>query len=240
MEKAMEKVEHSDFFRKLSDQFQSLKLPETLIRPLAAKVNANGSILTIQVSANESVRRQSAYLEGNSTSHQNTAEIGMEIVVYGVGSILSSEVSRCQLSLALLLRKKFLYIANVLVFDPVLTALEQKVITCLGCSMLMHNEEGRRTVKVPTVFYMPHCEVTLYDNLLQANWVDHHLSSLAILGNSFGVYQERWSTSPNFKIPRPNYVLQLQKHVEEHTIDASSFPVQSAFNDMSWHLFPLK
>ncbi|CAI5987655.1 unnamed protein product [Closterium sp. NIES-64] len=55
------------------------------------------------------------------------------------------------------------------VFDPVLSPAELSALALLGVHCLPSNEEGRRTVVVPTLFYMPHCEAFLYNNVLEAN-----------------------------------------------------------------------
>lgn len=43
----------------------------------------------------------------------------------------------------------------------------------------------------PTLFYMPHCEEWMYDNVLAANWGSEQLRRVAILGNSFRNYYDR-------------------------------------------------
>lgn len=97
-------------------------------------------------------------------------ELEMPMVIYGIGSIESYETPRFQLSLAILMKRKFNWIGDVEVFDPILSATESRVLESLGCSVLSVNEQGRRRATKPTLFYMPHCEAELYNNLLQANW----------------------------------------------------------------------
>jgi hypothetical protein len=46
----------------------------------------------------------------------------VEVVVLGVGSILDSEVSRCQMGLALVMKERFSCIGKILVHDLVLSA----------------------------------------------------------------------------------------------------------------------
>lgn len=40
---------------------------------------------------------------------------------------------------------------------------------------------------------MPHCGKAMYNNLLWANWSAERLPRVAIIGNSFTSYSERWS-----------------------------------------------
>jgi hypothetical protein len=48
-----------------------------------------------------------------------------------------------------------------------------------------HLQEGKRQCEKTTVFYMPHCGKSLYNNLLFANWSPDRLCQLIIIGNSF-------------------------------------------------------
>lgn len=181
-------------------------------------------------------------LVGHKDSHirlDSNEQWDLQIVVYGLGKIAESEVSRCQFSLVLLLKQHFPWISSIEVYDPVLSQSECKVIQGLGCSPIAVNEEGRRTIDRPTVFYMPHCEDWLYDNLLQANWTPQKLSRLVILGNSFSSYQERWSSLLGVRSkPPPTYVLQLQQSADEIPLVATSSLELPVFNNMSWHFFP--
>lgn len=51
-------------------------------------------------------------------------------------------------------------------------------------------QEGKRSVTVGTLFYMPRCGALLYNNVLWANW-GPSLRNVAILGNSFAAYALR-------------------------------------------------
>lgn len=58
----------------------------------------------------------------------------------------------------------------------------------------------------------------LCDNLLAANWSPSALSQLAILGNSFSTYRERWSGALKPKTVRPDKLLQLVEHGESFAV----------------------
>ncbi|KAG0496015.1 hypothetical protein HPP92_000706 [Vanilla planifolia] len=115
----------------------------------------------------------------------------IQIVAYGIGSIESYEVPRLQLALAILLMQELgvRVAGSIEVFDPILSSVECAVVAALGCTVVSVDEGGRREATVPTLFYMPHCELVLYDSLLEANWKPAMLKRLVVLGNSFGVYE---------------------------------------------------
>eukprot|EP00249_Psilotum_nudum_P013450 c24338_g1_i1 orf=222-1397(+) len=165
------------------------------------------------------------------------SEWRLDIVAYGVGSIADSEVSRCQLSLILLLKRNFQWVRKIEVFDPILSQIERNVIHRLDCSLITANEEGSRSIDRPTLFYMPHCEAWLYDNVLRANWSRQSLNQLIVLGNSFSRYQEIWSFEGNKRESPPTFVLKLQKYSLEIPFEATSSLRLNVFNNMSWHFF---
>lgn len=48
--------------------------------------------------------------------------------------------------------------------------------------VLKENTFGKYAVGGSTVFYMPHCDCHLYNNVLRANWSPQQLCKIAILG----------------------------------------------------------
>lgn len=117
------------------------------------------------------------------------SELKMQMVIYGIGSLLSEyKCSILQLCLAKLLRKHVDWIGEIEVFDPILTSSEIEVLELMGCSVLKHNEEARRKAIKPTLFFMPHCDLQLYNNLLEANWEPSLLRNVVIFGNSLKSY----------------------------------------------------
>ncbi|KAF6136507.1 hypothetical protein GIB67_035066 [Kingdonia uniflora] len=117
------------------------------------------------------------------------SESEMQMVIYGIGSIESYETPRLQLALAILIKRNFDWVGDIEVFDPVFSTTECAVLKALGCSVLSVNEQGRRQALKPTMFFMPHCEAVLYDNLLQANWGAEFLNRIVLFGNCFSKYE---------------------------------------------------
>lgn len=119
----------------------------------------------------------------------------LQVVLYGVGVIdphnnenTDVEPQHMQLCLAILMRENFEWVRDIVVYDPVLSTIEQEAINALDCNFLSVNENGRRTVNRPTLFFMPHCDLSLTDNVLQANWTHENLNKIIILGNSLKNY----------------------------------------------------
>lgn len=166
------------------------------------------------------------------------AETKFQLVIYGIGSIESYETPRVQLSLAVLMKRKFSWIGDIEVFDPILSATESRVLEDLGCSVLSVNEQGRRRVLKPTLFFMPHCEAELYNNLLQANWTTESLNRMVLFGNSFEMYQENVSMFKNRSIVNfTTHILAAQRFTDEFSIEMVSDDYFPAFHDSSWHFF---
>jgi hypothetical protein len=46
-----------------------------------------------------------------------------------------------------------------LLFDPAFSEADRLLLQGLGLAVIGENEEGRRCVEGPTLFYLPHCEV---------------------------------------------------------------------------------
>lgn len=165
------------------------------------------------------------------------SELKLQMVIYGIGSIESFENPRLQLSLALLLKRTFSWIGGIEVFDPILSATESRVLEFLGCSVLSINEQGRRKVQKPSMFFMPHCEAGLYDNLLQENWRVERLNNLVIFGNSFENYEQLVYEFKHSAVASARHILSARKFTDEFKIKTVSDDFFGAFHDLSWHFF---
>lgn len=99
------------------------------------------------------------------------------------------------------------YHFSMLVFDPVIGKLEISVLEELKCGVMKENEQGKRCCYIPpteagqsedtilgprgvgeveeqalwrpTLFFMPHCPMRLYSNLLWANWSSQGMCGIA-------------------------------------------------------------
>jgi SRR1 len=141
-----------------------------------------------------------------------------ELVCYGIGSMTSvarsSNNAKYQLAFALCLRDALRAGRSIdealeqqqcvtSVYDPVMTSLDDAILIALKITVIDENEQGKRPITViknnsssssssssVTVFWMPHCPMRLYSNVLWSNW-GANLSSIIIIGNSFTSYSDR-------------------------------------------------
>ncbi|ERN14891.1 hypothetical protein AMTRI_Chr02g255800 [Amborella trichopoda] len=167
----------------------------------------------------------------------STSKLGM--VVYGIGSIEASEMSRLQLSLAILLRENLDCIDGMEIFDPIISSIEVKVMERFGCSFISINEMGRREVMKPTLFFMPHCDAFMYDNLLAANWKPVNLNRIVLFGNSFEKYESAITVFRSKVADALKYVMGIRKYAMEFLIETCSEDFFYAFHSISWHFFDL-
>ncbi|XP_026575266.1 SRR1-like protein [Pseudonaja textilis] len=163
---------------------------------------------------------------------------GLRCVCYGLGSFCSCGKARLQLAFLLLLLEELKIPPEMcFVFDPVFSTLEIEVLSGLGFTMLPWNEEGKRSIEGPTLFYMIHCGKALYNNLLWSNWSAEALSQMVVVGNSFRGFEERLLA----KVFRENYsyiAKVLEATQEEALPPHTQHP--DVFNDTSVHCFPLQ
>lgn len=174
-----------------------------------------------------------------------------ELVIYGLGSLdqLGGIHIRYQLALACQLSTLFSNLsAPPSAFDPVFSPRDHAILPLLGIDIIKENENGKRIATQPTLFFMPHCESDLTENLLAANIASKTLENVIIIGNSFAKYHERWtmlSKTQQEGKKRPETLLNLVEQegnniplrMFEISLPENKFPVTAAFNDLSLHMF---
>lgn len=166
-----------------------------------------------------------------------------ELVMYGVGSPERSASARAQLAFGVLLASELrVPPERVRFFDPVLSDADAMVLRDVGATPIVEDEEGRRAATSPaTLFYMPHCEAWLYDNLVAAHCARAEravgappggLARVVVLGNSFDRYEERWdhaATKPPGE--RPDAMLRAPRR--ETRVLPHEFKGDIAFAEMA-------
>ncbi|WRX28987.1 SRR1-like domain - like 4 [Theobroma cacao] len=153
------------------------------------------------------------------------------MVIYALGSLEEGNSSKYQLAVALLLQQDFFnWITSIEVFDPVLSPTDIIVLEKLGCTVLTVNEDCKRRVERPTLFFMPYVSTDLTGNLLEANWSPPNINQVILLTNklskSLEHYQvplregERYADRISFVV-RMEYLEAIQKCIQEIKINGN-------------------
>ncbi|TPX39938.1 hypothetical protein SeLEV6574_g06915 [Synchytrium endobioticum] len=127
-----------------------------------------------------------------------------DIVAYGIGSFTDSWTSSSILQVALLLLLQdelAIQKDSVYAYDPEFSQLDRDTLSQYGIHVLTQNDQGSRHVGRPTLFYMPHCEMWLYSNVLFSNW--NSLANVFVMGNSFAEYHLKTLSDDQWKSMGP-------------------------------------
>ncbi|XP_069070795.1 SRR1-like protein [Pleurodeles waltl] len=165
-------------------------------------------------------------------------QVNRSCVCYGIGQFSSCVISRYQLAFLLLILEKLeIPKCHCYIYDPSFTGSEHEVLKTLGLSLILENEEGKRGVDSPTLFYMIHCGKALYNNLLWKNWSVDSLSKVVIIGNSFQGFEQRLPT--RIFLREYGYISKVLQGTEEKQFPST--PQHSdIFNDTAVHWFPVQ
>ena len=153
------------------------------------------------------------------------------IVCYGLGRISTSHAAAVQFSFLLKLRRRLNVVCEI--FDPVFSKSDKAVLEKYDFRILDRNECAKRRVEGLTLFYMPHCDLFLYNNLLYANW-GTRIGSVMLIGNSLiSVLADKSSSELNRKY---KYVSLCEQMIRE--IPFPQLPeYRSVFNNISLMTF---
>jgi hypothetical protein len=195
------------------------------------------------------------------------------IVCYGIGNFGTSTSNGpiWQLSLALLMRDCLIEqyskqnhdsdsnnvdVVSMEYYEPIMTEKEEILLKKLNVNVLTKNERGQRSVDDDdnnnnngrVLFFMPHCPLKLYTNLLHTNWGDQ-LYRVVIFGNILPHYITNSMVTANSHIDNEKrnsiQILQLlQPYWKEKRIPISKQDIstrssyfENAFNDCSFTWF---
>jgi hypothetical protein len=111
---------------------------------------------------------------------------------------------------------------SIVYYEPFIKTIEREILAHFHVKVLDSNEQGKRRIKrntredssnfeSSTLFYMPHCPMRLYSNVLWANWREDLIlnGSIIIFGNSFRAYDERIISSEKKEGDRTNAIFSL-------------------------------
>lgn len=153
-----------------------------------------------------------------------------DVLCLGLGSPSSSREARAQLAF-LISSFTILEIgpSDVSVYDPVFTDADKTLfqsfgMRCLSDTDVMHGVER------PTILYMPHCDLKLYENIIGANWSEEQLARIIFIANRFSDYTDNHPHS-KLEVESP-YLIRLVPHLECHPLPTLEC-FSSAFNNIS-------
>jgi hypothetical protein len=117
-----------------------------------------------------------------------------QVVCLGLGR-LSTRSAELQVALALIVaRAEGLLLpgpAKLVAFDPLFDAGDREALVAAGFAPLADNADGTAHAvgeAERALFFMPHCNASLYSNVLWANWAA--LDRAVFLGNAFRSYHQ--------------------------------------------------
>lgn len=159
------------------------------------------------------------------------------------------------LAFVLLLREKFYWVNDIVVYDRALPRLERELMKALNCSLLCPSKHGNWSVDKPTLFFMPRSQMFEFVSIVEANWSPAMLINIIILGDSFKDFTQQ---STSISIRESNTIMRNEQILHEMALpekpieipcvdnqhEGSTEPNEDftnddirAFNGLSWHLF---
>ncbi|RHZ88082.1 hypothetical protein Glove_26g166 [Diversispora epigaea] len=137
----------------------------------------------------------------------------VDIVAYGIGSIQDSNISQYQFALLLIFKNIFQITGRIYAFDPKLTQIDIEALNYFEVELIKTNEKAKRSIINQTLFFMPHCPLGLYNNLIKSNWDINKLENIIIFGNRLKFYEEIMTKATlDRKAPHLIIVIQQQIH----------------------------
>ncbi|KAI8998825.1 hypothetical protein BD414DRAFT_476187 [Trametes punicea] len=153
------------------------------------------------------------------------------VLCLGLGSPASSRDARAQLAF-LLAACDDLSIdrTRVSVFDPVFVDQDLELLAQLRLTHLSENQQASYGMRSPTIVFMPHCDLHLYENLLRENWSQERLPNVFLIANRLSDYAE---SIPSRKLTSEHpCVARLAPYLTSRPLRPCT-PYPTAFNNTS-------
>lgn len=187
-----------------------------------------------------------------------------ELVSYGIGNFCCTRVSLVQFAVFLLLKEEFCGPeTKISAYDPAFGDVCKGVCELRGVPVAEKDERAAHSCTEATLFYMPHCDLFMYENVISANWVKKEKKEekeeeeekeekkeeeeeeecgyvdprVTIVGNSLLSYIERFDSVAAKKNP---HVASCEASLVEAPIvfvPSSDSNSMNAFNNTSVHRF---
>ncbi len=88
-----------------------------------------------------------------------------------------------------------------------ITSTVSNFLDSFSITWINKNEECKRSIENQTLFFMPHCTLQMYHNLLSVNWNTSALSKTILIGNSFQSYIDK-PKCESFVHPLASYTIE--------------------------------
>ena len=163
---------------------------------------------------------------------------------YGIGSPSNSSASCFQAALLILMKQRVKAKISYF-FEPVMTETDRAVLEEYGIdTALRDNHSGEFSTKDCVIFYMPHCDRTLYEWVISNRFSGSGLKSFFI-SNAFSNYcvqYPQWERLVEFASEEPLFMfgkdfdrfLSGSRRTRSKTAERSSKIPYQAFNDLAF------
>ncbi|THU90698.1 hypothetical protein K435DRAFT_252120 [Dendrothele bispora CBS 962.96] len=120
---------------------------------------------------------------------QRSWKMPCRVICLGLGSPSNSSISRAQLGFLLDICD-VLKIGEVVVYDPVFTEEDRAMFAGFEFQAPLSDENLDVTAENPVIFFMPHCDMELYETMLLKNWSEEQLANIVLISNQLEAYVE--------------------------------------------------
>jgi len=117
---------------------------------------------------------------------------GYKVMCLGLGSLSELSNARVQLVFLQLVLQHVLDVTddNVTIFDPAFTPGDASYLRDHAGYAVLSAEPENYATSSDTVAYMPHCELSLFEQFLKDNWFRERIPSLILVGNTLSDYAD--------------------------------------------------
>ncbi|KAB5596445.1 SRR1-like protein [Ceratobasidium theobromae] len=116
----------------------------------------------------------------------------LQCLCLGLGRPTASNESRAQLCVLLDLCAELAIAAtDTVLFDPAFEDNDISALHGLGLKVSNVNKKGAYAIDTPTLVFMPHCGIELYERFLRANWTGEQMRRIILVANDLFEYAER-------------------------------------------------
>ncbi|KAF8626253.1 hypothetical protein AX15_004931 [Amanita polypyramis BW_CC] len=159
------------------------------------------------------------------------------VICLGLGSPSSSQNARVQLAFLLEICDHLSIERHMVsLYDPIFSREDLSLLEGLRLTVLSNNENGVHPMDAPTIVFMPHCDMELYENLLKANWKPQlHTMKLLFIANQLSEYLI--NNPMHILEAKAPYLVQVVPLLEHRALPASkTWP--TAFNNIAVQFMP--